>query len=39
MEWYNRIGNPKIYEKRRQPILEKLAKLGYKYENGLLVKI
>ena len=39
MEWYNRIGNPKVYNQRKGVILEKLAKLGYKYENGLLVKI
>ena len=39
MDWYNRIGNPKIYAKKRQPILEKLAKFGYKFDNGLLVKI
>ena len=37
--WYRRIGDPKVYEYRRKPILEKLAKLGYKYDNGLLVKI
>ncbi len=39
LEWYTRIGNPKIYDKKRQPILEKLAKFGYKFDNGLLVKI
>jgi hypothetical protein len=39
IDWYNRIGNPKVYEKRRKPYLETLAKLGYKYDNGLLVKI
>ena len=26
-------------DKARQPILEKLAKLGYKFDNGMLIKI
>ena len=36
---YSTKDNPKVYEKRRKPLLETLAKLGYKYDNGLLVKI
>jgi len=37
--WYFSVGRQAEYDKARKPILEKLAKLGYKYENGLLVKI
>jgi hypothetical protein len=39
IDWYNRIGSTTAYEKRRKPLLETLAKLGYKFENGLLIKI
>jgi hypothetical protein len=39
IDWYNRIGSATAYEKRRKPLLETLAKLGYKFENGLLIKI
>jgi hypothetical protein len=39
INWYNRIGSATAYEKRRKPYLETLAKLGYKFENGLLIKI
>jgi hypothetical protein len=39
IDWYNRIGSPTAYGKRRKPYLETLAKLGYKFENGLLIKI
>ena len=28
MEWYNRIGNPKIYEKRKTTYIRKISKLG-----------
>jgi hypothetical protein len=41
-EWYNwyfSVGRQAEYDKKRQPLLEKLAKLGYKFENGLLIKI
>ena len=38
-DWFKRVGNVKVYNQRKGVILEKLAKLGYKYENGLLVKI
>jgi hypothetical protein len=34
-----RYTNQTEINKLRQPILEKLAKLGYKFDNGLLVKI
>ena len=34
-----RYTNITEINKLRQPILEKLAKLGYKFENGLLIKI
>ena len=48
--WFNKFGNElykngkpsgttKKLEELKQPILDKLAKLGYKYDNGLLVKI
>jgi hypothetical protein len=37
--WYFSVGRQAEYDKKRQPILEKLAKLGYKFENGLLIKI
>ena len=39
IDWYNRIGSPTAYGKRRKPYLETLAKLGYKFDNGLLIKI
>jgi hypothetical protein len=34
-----RYTNQAEINKLRQPILEKLAKLGYKFDNGLLIKI
>ena len=34
-----RYTNQTEINKLRQPILEKLAKLGYKFDNGLLIKI
>jgi hypothetical protein len=37
--WYFRVGKPSKYNELRQVLLEKLAKLGYKFDNGLLVKI
>jgi hypothetical protein len=37
--WYFSVGRQAEYDKKRQPILDKLAKLGYKFENGLLIKI
>ena len=39
LKWWINIGNPKVYEWRRQPFIEKLAKQGYKFDNGLLIKI
>jgi LPXTG-motif cell wall-anchored protein len=49
-KWYNKFGHQlykngkpsgttKKLEELKQPIFDKLAKLGYKYDNGLLVKI
>jgi hypothetical protein len=37
--WYFRVGKPSKYAERRGILLERLAKLGYKFENGLLIKI
>ena len=37
--WYFSVGRQAEYDKARKPILDKLAKLGYKFDNGLLVKI
>ena len=37
--WYFKYGRESAYNKLREPILEKLAKLGYKFDNGLLIKI
>ena len=33
------FNNQTQIDKVRQPILEKLAKLGYKFDNGMLIKI
>ena len=38
-EWEMFLSNQTQIDKARQPILEKLAKLGYKFDNGLLIKI
>ena len=49
-KWYNKFGHQlykngkpsgttKKLEELKQPIFDKLAKLGYKFENGLLIKI
>jgi LPXTG-motif cell wall-anchored protein len=37
--WYFSVGRQAEYDKARKPFLETLAKLGYKFENGLLIKI
>ena len=37
--WWDKIGSPFIYLNKRQDLDKRLAKLGYKYDNGLLVKI
>jgi hypothetical protein len=39
LNWWTSIGNPKVYERRRQPFIDRLASLGYKFDNGLLIKI
>jgi hypothetical protein len=38
-DWFKRVGNVKVYNQRKGVILDKLAKFGYKFDNGLLVKI
>ena len=38
-DWYFRVGKPSVYAQRRGVLIERLAKLGYKFDNGLLIKI
>jgi hypothetical protein len=39
LKWYINIGKPSVYEFRRKPFIDRLASLGYKFDNGLLIKI
>jgi hypothetical protein len=39
LNWYINIGKPSVYEFRRKPFIDRLASLGYKFDNGLLIKI
>ena len=39
LKWYINIGKPSAYEFRRKPFIDRLASLGYKFDNGLLIKI